>query len=49
MGKISLDHCVNHVSDWERSSPFYRDVMGAELVKAVRGAGMVNIRLDISL
>jgi catechol 2,3-dioxygenase-like lactoylglutathione lyase family enzyme len=28
----SLDHCVIHVSDWERSNAFYRDVMGAELV-----------------
>ena len=27
-----LDHCVIHVSDWERSNAFYRDVMGAELV-----------------
>jgi catechol 2,3-dioxygenase-like lactoylglutathione lyase family enzyme len=32
-----LDHCVIHVSDWERSNPFYRDVIGAELVR--RGAG----------
>jgi catechol 2,3-dioxygenase-like lactoylglutathione lyase family enzyme len=30
---IKLDHCVIHVSDWERSNAFYRDVMGAELVK----------------
>ena len=28
-----LDHCVIHVSDWERSNAFYRDVMGAELVQ----------------
>lgn len=34
---VSLDHCVIHVSDWERSNPFYRDVVGAELV--ARGAG----------
>lgn len=34
---IRLDHCVIHVSDWERSNPFYRDVLGAELVP--RGAG----------
>ena len=27
-----LDHCVIHVSDWERSNEFYRDVMGAELI-----------------
>ena len=29
---IKLDHCVVHVSDWERSNAFYRDVLGAELV-----------------
>jgi catechol 2,3-dioxygenase-like lactoylglutathione lyase family enzyme len=28
-----LDHCVIHVSDWERSNKFYTQVMGAELVK----------------
>ena len=27
-----LDHAVIHVSDWERSNAFYRDVVGAELV-----------------
>ena len=27
-----LDHVVIHVSDWERSNAFYRDVAGAELV-----------------
>lgn len=29
---IKLDHCVIHVSSWERSNAFYRDVLGAELV-----------------
>ena len=29
---MKLDHCVIHVSDWERSNRFYRDVLGAELV-----------------
>lgn len=29
---VKLDHCVVHVSDWERSNPFYRDVLGAEVV-----------------
>ena len=29
---IHLDHCVIHVSDWERSNAFYRDVVGAEVV-----------------
>ena len=27
---ISFDHCVIHVSDWARSTAFYRDVLGAE-------------------
>lgn len=35
--RIKLDHCVIHVSDWSKSNPFYRDVLGAELVP--RGAG----------
>jgi catechol 2,3-dioxygenase-like lactoylglutathione lyase family enzyme len=30
---IKLDHCVIHVSDWERSNAFYTQVLGAELVK----------------
>lgn len=30
--KVSLDHCVIAVSDWERSTAFYRDVLGAEVV-----------------
>ena len=32
-----LDHCVIHVSDWARSNAFYRDVLGAELVKREAG------------
>ena len=32
MTVIKLDHCVIHVSEWERSNRFYRDVLGAELV-----------------
>ncbi|HEX5779251.1 MAG TPA: VOC family protein [Xanthobacteraceae bacterium] len=34
---VKLDHCVVHVSDWERSNAFYRDVMGAELVERGKG------------
>jgi catechol 2,3-dioxygenase-like lactoylglutathione lyase family enzyme len=30
--RIRIDHVVIHVSDWERSNAFYRDVLGAELV-----------------
>jgi catechol 2,3-dioxygenase-like lactoylglutathione lyase family enzyme len=32
-----LDHCVIHVSEWERSNAFYRDVLGGELVKREAG------------
>lgn len=31
---VKLDHCVIHVSNWDRSNAFYRDVMGAEVIKA---------------
>jgi len=31
MPTLKLDHCVIHVSDWERSNAFYHDVLGAEL------------------
>ena len=37
MPNVKLDHCVVHVSDWERSNAFYRDVLGAELVPARSG------------
>jgi peroxiredoxin/catechol 2,3-dioxygenase-like lactoylglutathione lyase family enzyme len=29
---VKLDHCVIHVTDWERSNAFYMTVMGAELI-----------------
>ena len=35
--KVTLDHCVVHVSDWERSNAFYRTVLGAEVVPAGQG------------
>jgi catechol 2,3-dioxygenase-like lactoylglutathione lyase family enzyme len=35
---ITFDHCVIHVGDWERSTAFYRDVLGAEIVPHGRGA-----------
>jgi catechol 2,3-dioxygenase-like lactoylglutathione lyase family enzyme len=44
---IKLDHCVIHVSDWERSNTFYREVMGAELVR--RPSGFVYRFGDIQL
>ncbi len=28
---VRLDHCVIHVSDWERSNAFYQRVLGAEV------------------
>jgi len=34
---VALDHCVIHVSDWERSNVFYRDVLGAEVVPVRQG------------
>jgi catechol 2,3-dioxygenase-like lactoylglutathione lyase family enzyme len=37
MAQVKLDHCVLHVSDWERSNRFYHEVLGAELVPV--GAG----------
>ena len=33
MLSLKLDHCVIHVSDWERSNAFYAVVLGAEPVK----------------
>jgi catechol 2,3-dioxygenase-like lactoylglutathione lyase family enzyme len=37
MPVLRLDHVVIHVTDWERSNAFYRDVVGVEVVKS--GAG----------
>ena len=34
---VTFDHCVVHVSDWERSNAFYRDVLGAALVQRPTG------------
>ena len=33
---------VIHVSDWERSNAFYRDVLGAELVERDGGAAVTT-------
>lgn len=30
MSRITLDHCVIHVSDWEQARHFYTAIMGAE-------------------
>ena len=32
-----LDHCVIHVTDWDRSNAFYTTVLGAELVARPTG------------
>jgi catechol 2,3-dioxygenase-like lactoylglutathione lyase family enzyme len=32
MGKVKFDHCVVHVSNWEHSNAFYRDVLFAEVL-----------------
>jgi catechol 2,3-dioxygenase-like lactoylglutathione lyase family enzyme len=37
MVPTKLDHCVIHVGDWQRSNAFYRDVIGATLVKREAG------------
>ena len=37
MPQVKVDHCVIHVSDWERSNAFYRDVMGATLIEQNNG------------
>ena len=34
---VRLDHAVIHVSEWERSNAFYRDVVGAEIVEREAG------------
>src|SRR5262249_40877945 len=34
---VKFDHCVIHVTDWEQSNAFYRDVLGAELVERPSG------------
>jgi catechol 2,3-dioxygenase-like lactoylglutathione lyase family enzyme len=32
-----LDHCVIHITDWERSNAFYTTVLGAELIARPAG------------
>jgi catechol 2,3-dioxygenase-like lactoylglutathione lyase family enzyme len=38
MSRVRFDHCVIHVSDWERANSFYADVLGAELIDLGGGA-----------
>ena len=35
--RVTLDHCVIHVSDWDGSNAFYTRVLGAELVRQGQG------------
>jgi catechol 2,3-dioxygenase-like lactoylglutathione lyase family enzyme len=44
---VKFDHCVVHVSDWDRSNAFYTRVLGAELVR--RNAGWAYRFGDIQL
>lgn len=37
MAEVFLDHCVIAVSDWARSTAFYRDVLGARVVEQPDG------------
>lgn len=37
MTEVFLDHCVIAVSDWARSTAFYRDVLGAQVVEQPHG------------
>lgn len=37
VSKTRLDHCAIGISDWERANGFWRDVVGAELVRLPRG------------
>jgi catechol 2,3-dioxygenase-like lactoylglutathione lyase family enzyme len=34
---VKLDHCVIHVSNWERSNDFYTRVLGAALIPRGKG------------
>ncbi|TPW26826.1 VOC family protein [Pararhizobium mangrovi] len=34
---VALDHCVIHVSDWERARAFYVEVIGAEAIPRGKG------------
>jgi catechol 2,3-dioxygenase-like lactoylglutathione lyase family enzyme len=37
MPPTRFDHCVIHVTDWDRSNAFYRDVLGAEIMPIRNG------------
>jgi catechol 2,3-dioxygenase-like lactoylglutathione lyase family enzyme len=33
MPGVTFDHCVIHVTNWEQSDAFYRDILGAEIIR----------------
>lgn len=35
--RVSLDHSVIHVSDWETARDFYTRVIGAEAIRTAKG------------
>jgi catechol 2,3-dioxygenase-like lactoylglutathione lyase family enzyme len=35
--RVDFDHCVIHVTDWERSNAFYGEVIGAEVIERPHG------------
>ena len=37
MKNITLDHCVIHVADWEKSNYFYQTILGATLIPIGNG------------
>jgi catechol 2,3-dioxygenase-like lactoylglutathione lyase family enzyme len=37
MHALKIDHCVIHVSDWQRSNHFYGSVLRAEIVPRQKG------------
>jgi catechol-2,3-dioxygenase len=46
MVPVKLDHCVIHVTEWERSNAFYTRVLGAELIAITPGFMMATRTLN---
>ena len=40
MDALRLDHVIIHVSDWEATTTFYREVVGAEVIPNPEGASI---------
>jgi catechol 2,3-dioxygenase-like lactoylglutathione lyase family enzyme len=48
--RLDLDHSVIAVSDWERSNAFYREVLGAEVIRLESGRHvyrLANTQLNV--